>query len=113
VKKIGITPEKNTKSGEINMEYKITYEVTEIVELYEVNEIFIYNCIENEWVIPIDLKKRILDKEDIARILLIRDLKKDFGVNDESIPIILHLIDQLHWSQIQLKQYLENNEKFN
>lgn len=36
------------------------------------------------------------DMEDIARMLLIRDLKEDFGVNDESIPVILYLIDQLH-----------------
>lgn len=93
------------------MAYKITYEITEIIELYEVNEIFIYDCIEREWIIPIDTKRKLLDGEDIARLLLIKDLKEDFGVNDESIPIILHLIDQLHWSQAQIKHYLKNLEK--
>jgi chaperone modulatory protein CbpM len=29
-------------------------------------------------------------------VQLIKDLKVDFGVNDEGIAIILHLIDQLH-----------------
>ena len=33
---------------------------------------------------------------DIARAQLIRDLKEDLGVNDEGIPIILDLIDQMH-----------------
>src|SRR3974390_3840111 len=33
---------------------------------------------------------------DIARAQLIRDLKEDVGVNDEGIPIILDLIDQMH-----------------
>jgi chaperone modulatory protein CbpM len=33
---------------------------------------------------------------DIARVQLIRDLKQDLGVNDEGIPIILDLVDQLH-----------------
>jgi chaperone modulatory protein CbpM len=33
---------------------------------------------------------------DIARVQLIRDLKHDLGVNDEGIPIILDLVDQLH-----------------
>jgi hypothetical protein len=93
------------------MEYKITYEITEIIELYEVNEIFVYDCIEREWIIPVDINKKLLDREDIARLLLIRDLKEDFGANDESIPIILHLIDQLHWSQAQIKHYIEKLEK--
>ncbi len=89
------------------MEYKITYEITEVIEIFEVNEVFIYDCIEREWIIPIDSRNKLLDREDIARILLIKDLKEDFGVNDESIPIILHLIDQLHWSQVQIKHYLD------
>jgi chaperone modulatory protein CbpM len=86
---------------------KATYEITEIIELYEVNEFFISDCIERNWIIPIDTNGKILDKEDIARILLIKDLKEEFGANDESIPIILHLVDQLHWSQMQIKHYME------
>ncbi len=86
---------------------KSTYEITEIIELYEVKEFFISDCIERNWIIPIDTNRKILDKEDITRILLIKDLKEDFGANDESIPIILHLVDQLHWSQMQIKHYME------
>jgi chaperone modulatory protein CbpM len=33
---------------------------------------------------------------DLARSRLIQDLTQDFGVNDEGVPIILSLIDQLH-----------------
>ena len=33
---------------------------------------------------------------DLARTRLIKDLTGDLGVNDEGIPIILGLIDQLH-----------------
>jgi chaperone modulatory protein CbpM len=33
---------------------------------------------------------------DFARAQLIRDLKQDFGVNDEGIAIILDLVDQAH-----------------
>jgi predicted DNA-binding protein YlxM (UPF0122 family) len=104
-------PEEYSKFGEKNMEYKITYEITEIIELYEVNEIFIYDCIEREWIIPIDINKKLLDREDVARLLLIKDLKEDFGVNNESIPIILHLIDELRWSQAQFKHCIENLKK--
>lgn len=37
-----------------------------------------------------------LDDEDIARIRLIVELREKFGVNDEAVPIILHLADQLY-----------------
>jgi chaperone modulatory protein CbpM len=33
---------------------------------------------------------------DVARAELIHDLKRDLGVNDEGIGVILDLIDQLH-----------------
>jgi chaperone modulatory protein CbpM len=33
---------------------------------------------------------------DLARVQLILDLKHDFGANDEAIPIILDLLDQLY-----------------
>src|SRR5262249_12254478 len=33
---------------------------------------------------------------DLARARLIRDLREDFGVNDEGISVILHLVDQMH-----------------
>ena len=33
---------------------------------------------------------------DLARTRLIQDLTGDIGVNDEGVPIILDLIDQLH-----------------
>jgi hypothetical protein len=33
---------------------------------------------------------------DAARALFIRDLQGDFGVNDEGIDLVLHLVDQVH-----------------
>lgn len=86
------------------------YEVTEIIELYQLDEIFIYECIQREWIIPSNMEETLLDQEDVARILLIKDLKEEFGVNDESIPIILHLIDQIHWLKSRLSQYMKSME---
>ena len=37
-----------------------------------------------------------LSEIDIARARLIHDLKNNIGVNDEAVPLILDLIDQLH-----------------
>lgn len=33
---------------------------------------------------------------DLARARLIGDLQSDLGLNDEAIPIVLDLIDQIH-----------------
>mgnify|MGYP005689361383 CR=1 FL=1 len=57
----------------------------------------IIHFIQEEWVSPIDIELKMLDEEDICRILLIHDLQEKFGVNDEAIPIILHLVDQLNY----------------
>jgi chaperone modulatory protein CbpM len=43
---------------------------------------------------------------DIARTRLIQDLTGDLGVNDEGIPIILGLIDQLHGLRRALRELL-------
>jgi chaperone modulatory protein CbpM len=53
--------------------------------------------IEAEWLLPVSSGKTFnFSDADLARALLIDDLKIDFGVNDEGIAIVLHLIDQLH-----------------
>ena len=45
---------------------------------------------------------------DVARARLIRDLKGDFGVNDEGIDVILHLVDQLHGLRGAFEQLRRN-----
>jgi chaperone modulatory protein CbpM len=53
--------------------------------------------VEAEWLAPVASKKTFQFSEaDLARARLIGDLKADFGVNDEGIAIILHLLDQLY-----------------
>lgn len=53
--------------------------------------------IEEEWLIPSNSSVELTFSEiDIARAQLIRDLQADFGVNDEGVGVILHLVDQLY-----------------
>lgn len=70
---------------------------------------FVMRFIEEEWVVPSE--EDYLDEEDIARIRLIHELKEEFGVNDEGIPIILHLIDQLNRMRLELKHLRETEKK--
>lgn len=73
------------------------YRITEVAQSCELSEGVILKFIEREWLKPVSLQSLELDEEDLARARLIKELQFEFGVNDESIPIILHLIDQLHY----------------
>ncbi len=52
--------------------------------------------IEAGWLAPDRNGDHRLSEIDIARARLIHDLKNNIGVNDEAVPLILDLIDQLH-----------------
>jgi hypothetical protein len=84
-----------------------TYKIIEIIESYQLSEVFICECIEKEWVKPSAPDETLLDQEDLTRILLIKDLKEVFEVNNEAVPIILHLIDQIHGLKSQFTHYIE------
>jgi chaperone modulatory protein CbpM len=52
--------------------------------------------VEAGWLTPHqDFSGKRFSDVDLARAYLIRDLQ-DLGVNDDGIPIVLDLIDQLH-----------------
>lgn len=53
--------------------------------------------VDAEWLAPRGARGEWTFSEiDLARARLIQDLTTDLGVNDEGVPIILGLIDQLH-----------------
>ena len=78
------------------MKLTLRKRIKEVSYICGISEDIIIHFIHEEWIYPNDEQLLVLDEEDIARINLINELKKDFGVNDEAIPIILHLIDQLN-----------------
>jgi chaperone modulatory protein CbpM len=53
--------------------------------------------VERTWIAPAQAAPGIeLSEADAARAIFIRDLQVDFGVNDEGVDVVLHLVDQLH-----------------
>ena len=57
------------------------------------------------WLVPDETAAETsFSDRDVARAHLIRDLKSDFGVNDEGIDVILHLVDQLHGLRQAIEQ---------
>lgn len=58
--------------------------------------------VEKAWVTP-EVADEV-DDEDLARLRLIRELQEEFGVNDDAVPLILHLIDQLNALRTRIKK---------
>jgi chaperone modulatory protein CbpM len=51
----------------------------------------------NDWVRPGSIGETLsFDEIDIARVILIQELRDDLEVNDAALPIVLSLIDQLY-----------------
>jgi chaperone modulatory protein CbpM len=62
--------------------------------------------IQAGWLLPIDGDEDRLSDIDLARAQLIHDLTCSLGINDEGIPVILDLIDQLHGLRSALRTVL-------
>jgi len=76
----------------------------EVSEFCGVPSEIIIRFIQEEWIQPADHQTMMLDEEDIARIDLIWELTERLGVNEEGVPIILHLIDQLNCLHLELRR---------
>jgi chaperone modulatory protein CbpM len=59
------------------------------------------------WLMPQRDPELAFSEVDLARAQLIRELKEDFGVNDEGISLILHLLDQVHGLRRSMRELLE------
>lgn len=87
---------------------KITFTLLEASNLTGFDQAVIAKWIAKEWVSP--PAPDVLDQEDVARLRLIHELQHDFGANEDAVPLILHLVDQLCHLQEQLRR-LEGKTK--
>jgi chaperone modulatory protein CbpM len=78
------------------------YKIEEVAQIIAVRRELVVEFIENHWIQPAE--ESTLDQEDLARARLIVELTEDFGVNSEAVPVILHLIDQLHQMHNEIKK---------
>lgn len=79
------------------------YTLEELEHCCGVESEHILHFVSHAWVRPIDSEKMIFDEEDLARIRLIYELQEVMDVNDEAIPVVLHLVDQLNRMHIEVK----------
>lgn len=79
-----------------------TFTIVEVSSRIGIPPERIVALIEREWILPGG--DAVLDHEDIARLKLIQELEDDLGANPESIPLILHLVDQVCFLREQLRR---------
>jgi chaperone modulatory protein CbpM len=66
--------------------------------------------IEADWLRPQGSRaEREFSDVDLARARLIGDLCGDLGLNDEAIPVVLDLIDQVHGLRRLVRELVERS----
>jgi len=64
--------------------------------------------VERRWVLPVRSGKDFaFDDADRARIRMILDFHRDLAIDDETMPVVLDLIDRLHAARAQLSMLLQ------
>jgi chaperone modulatory protein CbpM len=59
------------------------------------------------WIRPSAKAEPPFSEADMARAALIRDLEDKLGFDEEQVPVLLNLIDQIHGLRSELKTLLE------
>ncbi|MGB2933416.1 MAG: MerR family transcriptional regulator [Methyloceanibacter sp.] len=59
------------------------------------------------WIRPVAKAEEAFTEADMARAALIRDLEDKLGFDEEQVPVLLSLIDQIHGLRVELKTILE------
>jgi chaperone modulatory protein CbpM len=81
--------------------------VDEFVVKIHIERRIVEGWITAGWLMPQRDPELAFSEVDLARAQLIRELKEDFGVNDEGISLILHLLDQVHGLRRSMRELLE------
>lgn len=60
--------------------------------------------IENRWVLPDSRADTFQFREvDLARVRLIHEMRRDFGLDDDALELVLSLLDQVYGLRRQLR----------
>jgi chaperone modulatory protein CbpM len=81
--------------------------VDEFVVKIHIERRIVESWIAAGWLMPQRDPELAFSEVDLARAQLIRELKEDFGVNDEGVSLVLHLLDQVHGLRRTMRELLE------
>lgn len=68
--------------------------------------------VRNGWIAPaLGEAGPVFDQTDVARIQLVCELKRDLSLQDDAVPVVLSLIDQVHGLRCELRALAEAVER--
>lgn len=78
-------------------DWTVMFTIQQVVAEIGVSEADLRLWIEQRWVLPVQRDDSfVFDDVDLARTRLIRELRVDLMLNEEAIPVVLSLLDQVH-----------------
>jgi chaperone modulatory protein CbpM len=73
----------------------------------DLTQVELVNWVERGWVVPDTADTGLVFHEiDVARVRLIRDLRRDMDVGEEAVPLVLSLLDQVYELRSRMKSVL-------
>jgi chaperone modulatory protein CbpM len=61
--------------------------------------------VENRWVLPERRAESwVFHEVDVARVELIFEIRRDFAIDDEAMPVVLSLLDQVYGLRRQMRR---------
>jgi chaperone modulatory protein CbpM len=61
--------------------------------------------VENRWVLPERRAETwVFHEVDVARVELIFEIRRDFAIDDEAMPVVLGLLDQVYSLRRQMRR---------
>ena len=64
--------------------------------------------VERRWVLPLQQDGDLVFSEaDSARVQMIIELRRDMGIDDEAMPVVLDLLDKLYGVRRQMRDLLQ------
>lgn len=83
-------------------------DITAVTALFvDLSQVELVNWVERGWVLPDTAETGLEFHEiDIARVRLIHDLRRDMDVNEDEVPLVLSLLDQVYELRSTLKAVL-------
>jgi chaperone modulatory protein CbpM len=86
-------------------------DLDDVMRLCRVERIELETWIEREWVLPARSASGFRFSEaDVARVALVCDLRRDLAIDEEAMPVVLSLIDQVYALRRSLRRMSEAAE---
>ncbi|HEX3954573.1 MAG TPA: chaperone modulator CbpM [Stellaceae bacterium] len=86
--------------------------IDDLTRRHRLDRVELVRWIENRWVLPTEEGGAWAFHEvDVARVELILDIRREFAIDDEAMPLVLSLLDQVYSLRRQMRRLCDAIEQ--